>query len=178
MSDTYYPDLIRKLRNRRVCIQATGNLNDHGLLKDAADAIEELQKQCKNWEDTACDWRDAYHHWLNNYMRDVCKWVSVSEKLPKEYKFVLCFTDEHDMFLATYLGLDGDGEPIFDDYHGDYWEGSVTHWQHLPQPPLYCLTCKHYIGMGDWSLCCDLKYDLCYENTPACDKYEEKPNDE
>lgn len=37
-----------------------------------------------------------------------------------------------------------------------------------------CATCKHFIGAGDWNLCCDLKYDLCYEHTLACDKYELK----
>jgi len=35
-----------------------------------------------------------------------------------------------------------------------------------------CATCKHFIGAGDWNLCCDLKYDLCYEHTLACSKYE------
>ena len=36
-----------------------------------------------------------------------------------------------------------------------------------------CETCMHYTGGGDWNLCCDLKYDLCYRYTPACEKYEE-----
>lgn len=35
-----------------------------------------------------------------------------------------------------------------------------------------CGNCKHYIGGGDWNLCCDKMYDLCYEQTPACDMYE------
>lgn len=35
-----------------------------------------------------------------------------------------------------------------------------------------CGSCKHYIGSGDWNLCCDKMYDLCYERTPACDMYE------
>lgn len=38
-----------------------------------------------------------------------------------------------------------------------------------------CETCKHFIGGGDWNLCCDLMYDLCYKDTPACEKYEECP---
>lgn len=28
-----------------------------------------------------------------------------------------------------------------------------------------CATCTHFIGSGDWGLCCDLKYDLCYSQT-------------
>lgn len=46
--------------------------------------------------------------------------------------------------------------------------------------PRYCDSCKHFIGMGDWNLCCDLPHPeatcgfLCYDYTPACDKYEPK----
>jgi len=39
-------------------------------------------------------------------------------------------------------------------------------------PNKTCVSCKHFIGGGDWNLCCDLKYDLCYEHTLACQKYE------
>lgn len=40
MSD--YAEIIRQLRNRRMCIQAMGTLNDYPLLGEAADAIKEL----------------------------------------------------------------------------------------------------------------------------------------
>lgn len=40
-----------------------------------------------------------------------------------------------------------------------------------------CKQCKHFLGMGDWGLCCDLKYNLCYEDTPACRKFEAKESD-
>lgn len=42
-----------------------------------------------------------------------------------------------------------------------------------------CVFCKHFIGAGDWNLCCDLEHKgylfgfLCYEDTEACDKFEE-----
>lgn len=41
-----------------------------------------------------------------------------------------------------------------------------------------CGSCKHYIGGGDWNLCCDLEHPeapcgfLCYKYTEACEKYE------
>jgi hypothetical protein len=50
-----------------------------------------------------------------------------------------------------------------------------------------CGNCTHYMGGGDWNLCCDIKHPtrwekmvgvtypfghLCYENTPACDAFE------
>ena len=55
-----------------------------------------------------------------------------------------------------------------------------------------CGTCKHYIGGGDWNLCCTIKHPtpkeqengmtfifghLCYKNTDACDVYERKEKD-
>lgn len=39
-----------------------------------------------------------------------------------------------------------------------------------------CKECSHFIGLGDWGLCCDLKYDLCYEDTPGCDRFEREDN--
>lgn len=35
----------------------------------------------------------------------------------------------------------------------------------------YCGGCKHFIGGGDFSLCCDIKDDLCYKHTKACENY-------
>ena len=34
-----------------------------------------------------------------------------------------------------------------------------------------CGSCRHYIGGGDWNLCCDMKYELCYKTTLACEDY-------
>lgn len=33
-----------------------------------------------------------------------------------------------------------------------------------------CAQCKHYLGCGDWDLCCKKQvHRLCYEDTPADD---------
>lgn len=43
-----------------------------------------------------------------------------------------------------------------------------------------CKLCTHFIGMGDWDLCCTEHHEgypfgfLCYEDTPACEKFDEK----
>lgn len=40
-----------------------------------------------------------------------------------------------------------------------------------------CGDCEHFIGGGDWNLCCDLPHPdypcgfLCYKYTPACEQY-------
>lgn len=39
---------------------------------------------------------------------------------------------------------------------------------------LTCRDCKHFIGAGDWNLCCRIKEGLCYSDTLACGKFEEK----
>lgn len=36
---------------------------------------------------------------------------------------------------------------------------------------LCCALCEHYIGGGDFNLCCRKKYDLCYADTPACEQF-------
>ena len=158
VNDTYYPDLCRKLRNRRVCIQATGSLDDYGLFEEAAKAIESAVRSAQ----------EAWKH--------VPRWIPTSEQLPNINVPVLLFSDDDELYIGWFVGLQ-DGVPVFenDEYE---WDGVVTHWQKLPNFPRYCASCKHYMGMGDWSLCCDLKYDLCYENTPACSQYEKKEVEE
>ena len=38
---------------------------------------------------------------------------------------------------------------------------------------LTCLNCANYIDGGDFNLCCKVKYDLCYKDTPACEEFVE-----
>ena len=42
----------------------------------------------------------------------------------------------------------------------------------------HCYQCQHYLGGGDWNLCCKIKYDLCYRNTNACKDFKEIKTDE
>ena len=163
MTDTYYPDLCRKLRNRRVCIQSTGSLDDYGLFEAAAKAIESAV-------------RSAQEAW-KYYVENIPKWIPTSEKLPDIKESVLLYADDNEIYVGWFRGYE-DGVPIFENDEWVWGYGTVTHWMKLPMYPRYCLTCKHYMGMGDWSLCCDLKHDLCNENTPACEKYEEKTDEE
>lgn len=52
-----------------------------------------------------------------------------------------------------------------------------------------CGNCTHYIGGGDWDLCCTIRHPtpseqkagvaypfghLCYEDTPACDVFNQR----
>lgn len=40
-----------------------------------------------------------------------------------------------------------------------------------------CAKCSHFLGMGDWNMCCDQMYGLCYDDTEACEHYEEKKDE-
>ena len=43
-----------------------------------------------------------------------------------------------------------------------------------------CKDCTHFIGAGDWNLCCTESHEgypfgfLCYEDTPICEKFDAK----
>lgn len=39
---------------------------------------------------------------------------------------------------------------------------------------LRCGNCKHFIGGGDWDLCCQIGYGLHYDDSEACQDYEPK----
>ena len=43
-----------------------------------------------------------------------------------------------------------------------------------------CGSCKNFIGLGDWNLCCTKNYGLCYATSyfPDCDDYEYNPESE
>lgn len=59
----------------------------------------------------------------------------------------------------------------------------------FPGDERVCAECSHFLGMGDWNLCCDISHPtqkekedgklfemghLCYKNTEACDAFEER----
>ena len=35
----------------------------------------------------------------------------------------------------------------------------------------FCGECEHFLGCGDWNLCCSLKNGLCYKTTVACEHF-------
>ena len=119
-----YAELVKKLHNRRVCLQTGLNLdNDYPLLREAADAIEQLQTECQ-------DWYKAYMDLLPT------RWYSVEECLPELHEEVLVCNAEY--------GLSGLGFATVAVWDGtdwiETWDRSaaihcVTHWMPLPTPP-------------------------------------------
>lgn len=46
-----------------------------------------------------------------------------------------------------------------------YYEPKEIH----PKPT--CAACTNFLGGGDWGLCCKVSYDLCYQDSPACENF-------
>ncbi len=135
-----YEELVKRLRNRRMCVQALGTLNDYPLLGEAADAIEKLSKQ-----------HEQQRQNLIALMNEKPRWISVEERLPEKPGSYLIYihdpevTPEYDCSYVSAAFYDKD-EGLWkeeDDvvYCADLRcvnRGKVfhiTHWMPLPEPP-------------------------------------------
>ena len=130
-----YEELIKRLRERAAWI----NFPHHGeecptedamLMKQAADAIEELQGRSKVLEKVADKWCET-----------VPKWIPVTERLPEEpYGCLAVVWDntrygDGDMFLNYYPEFVGwDGE-TWNDADGEEIPLDVVYWMKMPQIP-------------------------------------------
>ena len=117
-----YDELIKRLR-----FYQSGTL----CYKEAADAIEELQKERDLWEVRAKEERTAYLHWFEAYQHNVPKWIPVSERLPVTGERVLCYCRAN-IFKVMKMRTDGDW--VYDTNHV-YMHSFATHWMPLPEPP-------------------------------------------
>lgn len=123
-----YDELIKSLRE------------DHGKQyfardREAADAIEELQKQLEE------SYNSGYTHGLDDAAEvDLVKkmsywWIPVTERLPEVGEFVLIYRDEdvisrRRLFIDVMVTSNTTDTP--------YWycnDGRVLYWMPLPQPP-------------------------------------------
>ena len=131
-----YDDLVDRLRNLshfeirnaesviHVSAEAVTELRE--IAKEAADAIERLERRENDWEKLCAAWQKRYD--------GEQRWIPVTERLPKEGDFVLVYGDlypnKHDGgVIAVSTRMDW-----------NYWQGfgrerDITHWMPLPEPP-------------------------------------------
>lgn len=122
-----YDELDELIANLRNCAKVNSlSMYKRGLMKKAADAIEELDMTTDN---------------LNYlYKTEVPRWISVTERLPEKYIGEwLCYTDDGKIMILPYdTPGDGSKECVFyawDDDGYSYQTFNVTHWMPLPEPP-------------------------------------------
>ena len=140
-----YEELIKQLRNRRMCIQGLGTLNDYPLLGEAADAIEELSRENKE-----ISFRAAQLEAMNDALIgetgaadaliakiEAPRWIPVTEQPQSKvgddgYNGYLVYANGY-YEIADYTIDKLDVVPYFH-VDGEY-ETDVTHWMPLPEPP-------------------------------------------
>jgi hypothetical protein len=70
-------------------------------------------------------------------------------------------------------------------YIGDSTKNEIQYAQKTGKTVRYletCGDCQKFLGGGDWNLCCSEKHEnhpcgfLCYENSPACNKFKRFKN--
>lgn len=117
-----YEEIVTRLRAEAEC--PDNYQEDSELMREAADAIEELSRAQEQW----------INQERNALLKSIPKWIPVTERLPENFKRVL---------IA--VNLPGH-EPVqldtcFHDYGEIYLDGGyeffteVTHWMPLPAPP-------------------------------------------
>ena len=117
-----YDELIERLR-RCASYDPRFVIQD---CEDAADAIEELQKQLQKSEEDNVNLTG----WLaEEHAKHL--WIPVTERLPEVRTWVLCYcrANSFDVFRMTDEGHWQYGNRSI------YMKGYVTHWMPLPQPP-------------------------------------------
>ena len=159
-----YDELIKRLRERSVFLfphHGESRSYDADLMHEAADAIEELQKQLQKSEEDNVNltgWLAEEHakqcpHYIRNIhdrgddslcdkwvceVKSLPKWIPVTERLPVRGKKVLVFAYGHDVLTARLRKETENDYPVFE-CNGIYLEmakqGRITHWIQLPEPP-------------------------------------------
>ena len=137
-----YKELVKRLRERSVFLfphHGESRSYDADLMHEAADAIEELSVECKEWKERG----NALEKTLNVAFSDFAKivknqsWIPMTETPPLKvgddcYNGYLVYANGY-YEVADYTTDKIDNVPYFH-VNGEY-DPDVTHWQPLPEPP-------------------------------------------
>lgn len=130
-----YEDLVERLREciaeqnggKTLWCQATDAIDNLlYICKHQAAEIEELRKAVLRLEDES-----GIYDELPTFYIYPTKWIPVTERLPEDDVFVLNCNDHGNIVIGKIIG-------------GTWWykyfsyQGQVTHWMPLPEPPEEC----------------------------------------
>lgn len=132
-----YDELVKELHDsaewadRLALLMGRAEGDAHApIMREAADAIEELQKAVNFHKFNSEFWEDKY-----NSLADE-KWIPVTERLPEFEDAVLCMRKSNVYGVRPHqeiLYVDEYGFKNYDDIY--LADGVVTHWMPLPEPP-------------------------------------------
>ena len=137
-----YDELIKNLRKvesgEYCAIASTEDFPVMQFVKDAADAIEELQKDLERSKDFEAFWQHEAEEALKKFQVAISnkpRWIPVTERLPELHKIVLVADKANDIGMGTLEPLwDGTVWVVpFEDVDNEF--RPITHWMPLPQPP-------------------------------------------
>ena len=121
-----YEELITNLRN---CAETNSlSLYKRELMKQAADAIEELQGFLYEAERD----RDEYRDRMEKTFELMPRWIPVADRLPEDGQDILAiqsYTDEVRIVPANY------DRGVWYDCFFNRVATHITHWRLLPEPP-------------------------------------------
>ena len=118
---TDYKDLVKRLRNRRIALQAGLSGEDFPLLREASDAIEELSIVVEGYRKRMWTGSD---------------WIAVTERLPKLHEEVLVCNKDYGLSeLGFAMVAVWDGTNWIETWNKIDAIHCITHWMPLPEPP-------------------------------------------
>lgn len=124
-------ELIRQLKTASIQCDEM-RLRDFGyLFKTAAEAIERLIAYNEFWEKSAITAKEIID-------KELPKWISVKERLPKECTRVIGFMAWKAMTAIEYQN----GKWYSIDHLSPLPDEAVTHWMPLPKPPKEVSECQ------------------------------------
>lgn len=133
-----YEDLIQRLRTARATTPWETLLLCKSNMHEAADAIEELQKDLERSKDFEAFWQQEAEEALRKYQVAISRkpqWIPVTERLPDLiHEYVLCCGLKGGQFVGwvgTGKIVNGRAMAFSPDGKGRY----ATHWMPLPEPP-------------------------------------------
>lgn len=127
-----YDKLIEKLRDDSILENCEFDFV-HKYMHDAADAIEELQKDLERSKDFEAFWQHEAEEALKKFQVAISnkpRWIPVTERLPEDGTEVLAFNKTGFAYVDCWTDGKWKINSMVDEEHE-----SVTHWMQLPEPP-------------------------------------------
>ena len=127
-------ELIKRLR------ECTAEMNgEKTLWHQAADAIEELQKDLERSKDFEAFWQHEAEEALKKFqvaISDKPRWIPVAERLPETHGHYFIWVARGKGKLIGYDDIGYFGRGKFSWEHiSQEWPEEVTHWMPIPEPP-------------------------------------------